>query len=189
MSDGARIIWVLFGDCRDPITLKPCTKYVQRVREAYLHKKPALEKKGYTLGFGHQPFTSKHAFLYLLGDDSCYGMIWHSHGEKHGWLQDAEGHLIYPSDVKRVSKNLQFAALWGCSVGLASYDWTHALGLRARFPQDGTRRFAAQSIDFVFDDIKLGDFRYKPAPLQYVDVSSPLRSMYYGFPKCVELLP
>ncbi len=188
MSEGAKTIFVLFGDIRDR-NGKPLDAYARRLREAYDQWKPKLAAKGYNLGYGSQPYASKQAFLFLLGDDSCHAMIWHSHGNALGQLSDVQGLTISPSDIKKVSKNLQFAALWGCDVGRSGFEWRRVLGLNQRFPQDSQRRLAAQWVSVASGDYDLGPYAVKPAPLQFVETNSRFIGAYYNFPKWIELLP
>ena len=191
MSEGAKTIFVLFGDIRDR-NGKPLDAYARRLREAYDQWKPKLAAKGYNLGYGSQPYASKQAFLFLLGDDSCHAMIWHSHGNALGQLSDVQGLAISPSDIKKVSKNLQFAALWGCDVGRSGFEWRRVLGLNqgSRRTHRGVSQPSGSAWPQATTD--LGPYAVKPAPLQFVETNSRfIRCVSIKFPGGVEveLLP
>jgi hypothetical protein len=182
MEEGAKIIWVLFGDIGTR-TGKPATGYQDRVIRGYRRQEPQLTSKGYTLGFTSN-YCTKQAFLSLLGEDATYCMIWHSHGNRRGELTGGLGETISPADVKKVSKNLNFAAIWGCDIQQSANEWKRALNLTKNRYADADKRFASYSGPIYDDDYNV----VVPPPIQFIHMENKFYP-YYPFPKWIELLP
>src|SRR5258706_13064637 len=62
--DGAKVIWILFGDIRGAETRRPMLESIYRKHQA------AAEAKGYTIGFSQPQGTSTKAFIHLIKDRS-----------------------------------------------------------------------------------------------------------------------
>ena len=187
MAEGAKIIWVLFGDIKT-LNGKPATKYQQRIVTAYRRHEKQLNSKGYTLGFGSEPYCSKKAFLYLLAERATFGMIWHSHGNRLGQLTGGLGETISPGDIVDVSENLHFAAIWGCDIQHSAYEWRRVLNLNKKYPQDSGKRFASHPGAIFDQDYDLGSFAMEPPPVQFIDTVNRFYP-YYPFREWIELLP
>ncbi len=132
MSEGAKTIWILFGD------MSGFESDVVKLKSAYKFHNSVVTDTGYTLGIPDY-LQSKQAFQNLIGDTATHGFVWHSHGvydrngEPRGFLADKDKQLIKPSDLARKSPNMEFAALFGCAVAkdtAAYYAWKRACGLQ-----------------------------------------------------------
>jgi len=115
MTDGARIIWVLFGDLKfqDGKEVDE-TAFVNELRGIYRRYKGRAESKGLALGMQRDK-TSKKAFLQLVAEPATVAIAWHSHGDAAtGEIVAGCNTDISPRDITGVSSRLQFVALLGC---------------------------------------------------------------------------
>ena len=149
MTDGARIIWVLFGDLEGVKGGE--TACVNELCAIYWRYKGKLESRGFSLGMKYIPpeegksdsrlgmsqgRTSKKAFLQLVAEPATVAVVWHSHGVQNQWGLTGEisadcGARINPRDITVVSPRLQFVALLAC-IGSSAHatSWSTAF----RFP-------------------------------------------------------
>lgn len=145
MSEGARIIWVLFGEMTD------FESDVDKLKDAYRRHSRVAAERGYTLGLPKY-FQTKRTLLALLGDRATRALIWHSHGAYTGWgpkgnIVDREKVEISPADLESLGLQLDFAAVFGCAIAKDAERykaWKRALGL-ARHP-GGYGTFASRMI-------------------------------------------
>ena len=143
---------------------------------------------------------SGRAFLRYSVDDSTWAVVFHSHGNRLGELVGGLGETISPSDVNVVSRNLQFAALWGCDLQHAGQQWRRRLGLDARCPSDSARRLAAHPTGVLAEDYDLGAVSIKPPPIEFINSSGGAKidfvdgrgrriTSHYTFPQWIAKLP
>ena len=122
--DGAKAIWILFGDIRGAEHRRPWLESIYRKHQ------DAAESKGYTLGFSQSQGTSTKAFLSLIKDPVTYMLIWHSHGTGDGGIWTAgDGKPLNPARVGRAGPNVKKVALWACKAGYPNAAWPQTLGL------------------------------------------------------------
>jgi len=144
MPEGAKIIWILFGD------MSGFEPDIGKLKSAYQYHNSVVTDHGYTLGIPDY-LQSKQTFLNLIGDTATHGFVWHSHGvydshgEPRGFLADKDQQSIKPGDLVRKSPNMEFAALFGCAIAkdTTTYDaWKRACGLQGF--QGATGRFESR---------------------------------------------
>jgi hypothetical protein len=133
--DGAKVIWILFGDIRGAETRRPMLESIYRKHQA------AAEAKGYTIGFSQPQGTSTKAFIHLIKDPVTYMFIWHSHGTGDGGIWTADEPLN-PALVGRAGPNVKKVALWACKAG-HNRIWHTTLGLPV---------FSLKEINFLAPD-------------------------------------
>lgn len=131
MSEGARIIWIIFGDMSGGESVR------DKLTAHYNGLRKDADKKGITLGFLSASATKK-TFFKLIAEPAMVAFVWHSHGEYSpfatGNMLAAGGEPVMASEIKRiaVSKRLQFAALLGCGAFPSEamrQEWLRALHL------------------------------------------------------------
>jgi len=189
MEGNEKHIAVLFGNIVMSDN-KPADKYHSRIVAAYQKYESKLKSIGYTLKFGAEPYCSKNEFLKIISAPTTYAFVWHSHGNRMGQLSGGLGDVISPSDIKSVSENLQFAAIWGCDIQQSAFEWRRVLKLtKDRFPKDAEKRLASHPGGISEEDWGLGaGLAMVPPSIQFITVENRFYP-YYTFANWIDLLP